>query len=103
MAEDKRQRPKKPMKTRRIVAASLEYDDHYSAPLLTAKGEGRTAERIIALAKAHGIPIKEDPDLITILAKLDLGQEIPEEIYALVAEILAFVYTLNNAWPAHFD
>ena len=64
-----------------------------------ARAFGQEAERIISLAKSLGIPIKEDPDLITILSKVELGQEIPEEIYALVAEILSFVYNLNNDWP----
>jgi len=82
-----------------LVAATLEYRPDDGAPRLTAKGEGRLAERIIALARSHDIPIREDPDLITILAQLDVGQEIPEEIYVLVAEVLSFVYTLNNDWP----
>jgi flagellar biosynthesis protein len=84
---------------KRRLAACLEYLSSSQAPRLTAKGEGETAEKIIALAKHYGIPIKEDPDLITILARLDIGQEIPEEIYVLVAEVLAFVYALNNDWP----
>lgn len=88
-----------PKGRKKRLAASLEYRSGEGPPRLTAKGEGQEAERIIALAKAAGIPIKEDPDLITILTAVDLGQEIPEEIYALVAEILAFVYSLNNDWP----
>ena len=81
------------------IAASLEYRISADAPLVTAKGEGDVAEQIIALAKEAGIPIKEDPDLINILAKVELGQEIPDDIYALVAEILSFVYSVNNDWP----
>ena len=86
-------------KRRRLIAASLEYRSDLAAPYVSAKGEGEAAEEIISLARSHGIPIKEDPDLITVLAKLDVGQEIPEEIYTLVAEVLAFVYALNNDWP----
>lgn len=86
-------------KEKRFIAAALEYQPDQGAPRLTARGEGDQAARIIALAREHHIPIKEDPDLITILAQLDLGAEIPEELYALAAEILAFIYTLNNDWP----
>lgn len=82
-----------------IVAASLEYDDRHQAPLMTARGEGQKAEEIIRLAKQYDIPIREDPDLITILSRLNVGREIPEEIYEVVAEVLAFIYTVNNAWP----
>jgi len=55
------------------------------------------AERIIEIAREHGVPIKEDPDLVQVLAKLDLGQQIPAELYAVVAEVFAFVYRLNGA------
>jgi len=83
----------------RRVAAALGYDpDEDSAPQLMAKGQGEMADRIIALAKEHNIPIKEDRDLIAVLAKLDLGAEIPPEIYRTVAELLAFVYRVNDRW-----
>ena len=65
------------------------------APRITAKGAGVVAQKIIDLAKKHGIPIQEDPGLIQILAQLDFYQEIPPKIYAVVAEILAFVYRLH--------
>lgn len=57
------------------------------------------AQKIIDLAKEHGIPIQEDPGLIQILAQLDFYQEIPPKIYAVVAEILAFVYRLQPRAP----
>lgn len=83
----------------RRTAAALGYDaEKDEAPKLLAKGTGELAERIIALAKEHGIPIKEDPDLIAVLAKLDVGKEIPPELYRVVAELLAFVYRVNNRW-----
>ena len=68
------------------------------APKVTAKGAGKLAERIIDLAKKHGIPIQEDPALIQILAQLDFYQEIPPSTYVVVAEILAFVYSMNHRW-----
>jgi flagellar biosynthesis protein len=82
-------------------AAALKYrPGQDSAPRITAKGSGLVAERIIELARRHGIPIQEDPALIEVLSKLDLNQEIPPAIYVVVAEILAFVYSLNKGYPA---
>lgn len=78
-------------------AVALRYDHHRDpAPRVTAKGGGGVAERIIALARAHGIPVKDDPDLVEVLSKLDLEQEIPAELYVVVAELLAFVYAVNG-------
>ncbi|MDP6776219.1 MAG: EscU/YscU/HrcU family type III secretion system export apparatus switch protein [Candidatus Latescibacteria bacterium] len=85
--------------TPRRSAAALGYDSEADeAPRLLAKGQGEIADRIIALAREHDIPLREDPDLIAVLAKLDLGQEIPQELYRAVAEILAFVYRVNSRW-----
>ena len=66
------------------------------APRISAKGAGYLAERIIEIAKEHGIGIYEDPDLVEVLSKLDLNHEIPESLYRAVAEVLAFVYRLNH-------
>ena len=55
------------------------------------------AENIIKLAREHNVPIKEDPDLVALLVQLDLDQEIPPELYKVVAEILAFVYSLDRS------
>ena len=81
-------------------AVSLKYDSAKdSAPKVTAKGQGVIADKIIALAKENNIPIHDDPDLVEILSKLDLEEEIPPTVYVLVAEILAFVYRMNERWP----
>jgi len=78
-------------------AIALKYDRKKDdAPKVTAKGKGKVAEKIIELAKKHDIPIKDDPDLVEVLSSLDINQEIPSEIYAAVAELLAFVYSLNS-------
>jgi flagellar biosynthesis protein len=66
------------------------------APIVSASGQGEVAKRIIALAKENGVPIRHDPDLVTLLAQLEVGQIIPPELYAVVAEILAFVYQLKG-------
>ena len=63
---------------------------------MTAKGSGILAQKIIELAKKHGVPIKEDAALVEVLAQLDFYQEIPPTVYVVVAEILAFVYSMNQ-------
>jgi len=66
------------------------------APKVTAKGSGLVAEKIISLAKEHGIPIQEDPALVQVLSQLNFYEEIPPSVYGVVAEILAFIYSLNQ-------
>lgn len=66
------------------------------APKVTAKGRGRVAEKIIELARKHHVAIQEDPDLVETLSLLDLNEEIPESLYIVVAEILAFLYSVNG-------
>lgn len=63
-----------------------------SAPILIAKGKGKIAENILQKAKENGIPVQEDASLVEVLSKLDLEQEIPAELYQLVAEVLSFIY-----------
>lgn len=78
-------------------AAALTYDAGKDrAPKLAAKGSGFVAEKIIALAVKHGIPIRNDPALVQILSKLDIDEAIPPELYQAVAEVLAFVYQMNE-------
>jgi flagellar biosynthesis protein len=78
-------------------AVSLRYDSRASnAPKVTAKGKGQVAENIIALAHEHNIPVQQDPDLIEVLSQVDVDQEIPPAVYQVVAELLAFVYQMNN-------
>ena len=79
------------------MAAAIKYDSaKNAAPAITAGGKGTIAEKIIELAREQGIPIKNDPDLIQVLSKLKVGSEIPVELYRAVAEVLAFVYSLNE-------
>lgn len=84
------------------TAVALHYDGK-EAPRVTAKGSGELAEQIIALAKEHGIPLQEDAALISLLSKLDLGDEIPQALYTAVAEIIAFAYILNGKVPEGFE
>ena len=64
---------------------------------MTQSGSLGAAEKIIKVAREHNIPIKEDADLVELLVQLDLEQEIPPELYKIVAEILAFVYNLDRS------
>ena len=67
-----------------------------NAPKVIAKGTGNVAEKILAIAKENNIYIQNDPDLIEILSQLDLHEEIPPELYIVVAKLLSFVYSLNR-------
>ena len=84
------------MKNKSPKAAALKYrHGKDSAPKLMAKGRGEIAKKIIETAKAHNVPLKEDKELVEFLSMLDLYQEIPPELYKAVAEILAFIYSVN--------
>ena len=75
-------------------AVALKYEQKKdSAPKVVAKGRGWIAERIIELARKHGVPLKEDDALVEVLSKLEIYEEIPVELYKAVAEILAVSYT----------
>ena len=81
----------------RRAAVALKYNAAIdTAPKITATGHGAVAEKIIALARQKGVPVRDDPDLVQVLSQLDLRQEIPPSLYQVVAELLAFVYRLNN-------
>jgi len=85
---------KKPAK-----AVALQWDGK-AAPKVTAKGEGDLAEQILKIARQHDIPIQEDNEiLVTALAQIDLGDEIPESLYLAVAQIIAFAYYLSDKHP----
>ncbi len=78
-------------------AIALKYKpDSDNAPKIKAKGTGAVAEKIIEIAKKFDIPIKDDPDLVEVLSKLDIEDEIPPAVYVAVAELLAFVYSINR-------
>ncbi|MGL1931597.1 MAG: EscU/YscU/HrcU family type III secretion system export apparatus switch protein [Desulfotalea sp.] len=67
-----------------------------TSPKVLASGQGLVAEKIIAIAEEAGIFIQEDKDLVQLLSKVEVGQEIPADLYQTVAEILAFVYRTNK-------
>ncbi|CAM3437315.1 MULTISPECIES: EscU/YscU/HrcU family type III secretion system export apparatus switch protein [Saccharibacillus] len=83
----------KPEEAARKRAVALRYSpEQMSAPTVVAKGSGSIAEAILARAQEAGVPIQEDAALVEVLSKLDLDQQIPGELYGLVAELLSFVY-----------
>ena len=83
-------------------AVALGYDpEKDSAPRVLATGKGLIAEQIIAIAEERGIPIRKDPVLLAALSDLDIDQLIPPELYAVVAEVLAFVYRVQDSRGAY--
>lgn len=82
-----------------LKAAALRYNRQKdNIPKLVAKGGGRAAARILELAEEHDIPVTRDPDLLTILSKMDVGECISPALYEVVAELLVFVYRLKEKW-----
>jgi flagellar biosynthesis protein len=78
-------------------AVALKYDqDKSAAPVVVAKGKGYIAENILKTAQDNGVPLKEDNDLINYLMSLELYEEIPPELYKVIAEVLAFIYKSNQ-------
>ena len=77
-------------------AAALKYEsDKHSAPKVVGIGEGLVAEKMLQTAKESQVPIVEDLDVAKSLLKLDIGDEIPEELYYVIAEVLAFITRLD--------
>jgi flagellar biosynthesis protein len=90
---------RKPHSESRRSAAAIEYPEgHGTTPRVTAHGRGHVAERIIEEAQRAGVPIREDAALVELLLQLDLNEAIPPELYQAVAEILVFIYRLNETW-----
>lgn len=81
--------------TKDQLAVALHYDNA-GAPRVVAKGHGAIGEQIIAVAKAHDIPIEENEVLAGALSNVELGDEIPAELYKAVAEVLVFVLRFSG-------
>ena len=83
-------------KNRPAKAVALKWDGK-AAPRVTAKGEGELAEQILAIAREHNVPIQEDNEvLVSALAQIELGDEIPEMLYVAVAQVIAFAYYVSG-------
>lgn len=79
-------------------AVALYYDGK-SAPHISAKGTGLVAQQIMEIAQEHGVPLCDNPSLVDLLVTLELGDEIPENLYIAVAYIIAFAYQLEGKTP----
>jgi flagellar biosynthesis protein len=83
----------------RQLAVALRYDEaRDTAPRVTARGSGYVARKILEIAERDNVPVREDPDLLDALRQLDLGEVIPAELYPAVAEVLAWVYRMNQRY-----
>lgn len=80
------------------IAVALQYDGS-GAPKVTAKGDGLTAQQILSIAEQHGVPLQHQPELASVLATVPLGEEIPQQLYIAVAEVIAFAYMLSGKTP----
>lgn len=79
------------------IAVALSYEiGAHEAPVVAAKGKGYIAEQIIAIAREHGVEIRENRDLAQMLSALEIDAPIPLEAYQAVAEILSYIYRANE-------
>ena len=86
------------MKRQLKEAVALEYGKR-KTPVVSARGEDDLAQRIIEEAQRHGVYVAEDPQLLALLSRIDLDQEIPPELFTAVSVILAWVYWLRGMRP----
>lgn len=81
---------------KRPEAVALHYANGAGAPQVVAKGRGLLAEEIIERARAAGVYVHESPELVSLLMQVDLDERIPPELYVAVAELLAWLYRLEQ-------
>lgn len=84
-------------------AVALAYGEGHYAPKVVARGVGPTAEAVIDRAREAGVFIHESPELVSLLMQVDLDQYIPPELYRAVAELLAWIYWLENRFPPGWE
>lgn len=77
-------------------AVALAYRQTDAAPRVVARGKGLLAEEIIAKAREHGVYVHESPELVALLTQVDIDEHIPPQLYLAVAELLAWLYRLEN-------
>lgn len=88
------------LKYQQNLAPDSNKPNNKSAPKIVAKGHGSVADEIIAIAQQHGVLVHQDDELSQLLGQLDLGQEIPEGLYHVIAELIAFSYVLQGKFPS---
>ncbi|PRO65244.1 EscU/YscU/HrcU family type III secretion system export apparatus switch protein [Alkalicoccus urumqiensis] len=86
----------KPYSLSQKRSVALGYKEGEQAPSVKAKGRGFTAEAIIERAREAEVPVQEDPALVEMLSQLDINEQIPEQLYEVVAEVFAFVYRMDR-------
>ncbi len=101
MVEAAEAKPRLPARRRRQVAIALKHKlGQETAPHVVAKGYGAVADKIMKLAFANDVRVRHDPDLIEVLAAVEVDCQIPIEAFAAVAEILSYVYQANGQLPS---
>ncbi len=80
----------------RNAAVALAYAENSPAPKVVAKGRGLIAEAIIEKARASGVYVHNSPELVGLLMQVDLDRHIPPQLYVAVAELLAWIYRLEQ-------
>lgn len=83
---------------RQRQAVALEYGLN-QVPIVTAKGQAELAESILAEARRQGVYVSEDPQLLALLSRLNVDEEIPPELYTAVSVILSWIYWLKGMRP----
>ncbi|MEQ1882894.1 MAG: EscU/YscU/HrcU family type III secretion system export apparatus switch protein [Burkholderiales bacterium] len=78
-------------------AVALTYRQEHGAPQVVAKGSGMLAEAIIARAREAGVYVHESPELVKLLMQVDMDQSIPPQLYLAVAELLAWIYAVEQS------
>ena len=87
-----------PNETGCLKAAAIKYQSAESIPSLLSSGTGETAQKIVALAEKHGIPVQEDPSLAALLDQVPDGATVPDMAFSLIAEVLCFLYEMDVKW-----
>lgn len=95
-AEEKffKQEPEEDIRSKRAVA--VKYTPDQRAPKVTAKGKGHVADHIVHTAASNAVPVYKNQTLVNMLMAVELDREIPPEMYAAVAEVLAYVYRIDK-------
>ncbi len=81
-------------------AIALAYSQTDAAPRVVARGKGLVAEQIISRAKEHGVYVHESPELVALLTQVDIDEHIPPQLYMAIAELLAWLYRIENGGTA---
>ncbi len=87
---------------RQDIAVALKYDG-INAPRITAKGEHEIARQILEIADQENIPLRHDPELVAILSQIPTGEEIPENLYRAIAEVIAFAFFIAGKQPPGWE